>query len=105
MVRIQVFHNQECTFWRVAWKLLEDLIKEKRLDAQLAEMLVASDDEARRYRFAGSPQVMINGQDVDPEANRMTNFHASGCRPYFRNGEHYDYPPRAMVEEALQAVA
>lgn len=102
MVRIQVLHNHECTFWQVARRMLEQLIAERKLDAELEEVLIADDADAAKHRFAGSPQVMINGQDVDPEASRMITFHASGCRPYFWGGQHYDYPPRPMMEAALQ---
>lgn len=101
-MNIQVLHNRECTFWQIAWKMLEQMIAEGKLDAKLEEVLVSDDAEARQFRFAGSPQVMINGQDIDPEASRMTNFHASGCRPYFYRGEHSDYPPRAMLEDAIR---
>ncbi len=102
MVTIQVLHNRECTFWQKTWQMLEQLIRERNPEIKLEEILISSDEEAPRYHFAGSPQVMMNGKDIDPEAGRITNFHASGCRPYFYKGEHHDYPPREMIEEALQ---
>ncbi len=104
MAKIQVLHNNECTFWQLAWKMLEDFIREKNLDVGLEELLITSDQDAAKHRFAGSPQITINGKDIDPEAGRITNFHASGCRPYFYRGQAYDYPPRQMVEEALRRV-
>lgn len=104
MVRIQVFHNQECDFWQHAWKLLEDFIREKGLAAKLEEVLIADDEEASKYHFFGSPQIMINGEDIDPEARRVTNFHAGGCRPYFYKGKHYDYPPMPMIEDAISRI-
>lgn len=102
MLTIQVLHNKECTFWQQAWEMLEHMIAERKLDAKLEEVLVSNDGQAAAHRFAGSPQVMINGEDIDPEARRMTRFHALGCRPYFYKGTHHDYPPREMIEEALQ---
>ena len=101
MLKIQVLHNRECNFWQITRKMLVEIIAERNLDAKLEEVLIADDAEAAQYRFAGSPQVVVNGYDVDPEAHRITNFHASGCRPYFYGGKHYDYPPRAMLEEAM----
>ncbi|MEK9148085.1 MAG: DUF2703 domain-containing protein [Patescibacteria group bacterium] len=101
MVRIQVLHNQECNFWQHAWKLLEDFIREKNLDANLEEVLIANDEEAVKYHFFGSPHILINGQDLDPEARRVSNFHTGGCRPYFYKDKHYDYPPRQMIEEVI----
>lgn len=104
MLKIQVLHNRECNFWQISRKMLIEMIA-GGLDAQLEEVLITDDAEAARHRFSGSPQIMVNGQDIDPEAGRITSFHASGCRPYFYNGEHYDYPPRAMIEEAIARLA
>lgn len=81
--------------------MLEELIRKKGLSVTLEEVLISNDDEARKFHFAGSPQIMVNGKDIDYEAEKITNFHASGCRPYFYHGGFSDYPPRAMLEEAL----
>jgi len=102
MLKIQVLHNKECTFWPLAREMLEHMIAEQKLDAKLEEVLVSNDGEAAAHRFAGSPQVTINGRDIDAMAERITNFHASGCRPYFFEGKAYDYPSREMIEEALR---
>lgn len=104
-MKIQVLHNRECGFWKVAWRELEALAQERYPDAALEEVVVVSDDEARRWRFFGSPQVSINGKDIDPMAERVSAFHASGCRPYFWKGAQFDYPPQEMLEEALRRVA
>lgn len=101
-LRIKVLHNQQCTFWRSDWALLERLIKEGKIDADLEEVLIDDDEKAKQYRFFGSPQVMINGEDVDPMAKQMTNFHWAGCRPYFYKEQSYDYAPEGMIMEAVK---
>ncbi|MBI2640050.1 MAG: DUF2703 domain-containing protein [Candidatus Sungbacteria bacterium] len=98
---IQVLHNNQCTFWRSDWALLESLIKEGKIDADFEEVLIDTDEKAKQYRFFGSPQVNINGVDVDPMAAQMTNFHWTGCRPYFYKNQTYDYAPEAMIMEAV----
>lgn len=103
-VHIKVLHNNMCSFWRSDWALLERLVKEGKIDAELEEVLVDSDAKANQYRFFGSPQVMVNGRDVDPMAQRMTNFHWSGCRPYFYKDQMYDYAPEGMLMEAAARI-
>lgn len=101
---IQILHNNQCTFWQSDWALLERLKKEGRIDAEPEEVLVDTDEKAKQYRFFGSPQVLINGQDVDPMAVEMSNFHWSGCRPYFYKDQMYDYAPEGMIMEAVARI-
>lgn len=104
-LHIQVLHNKQCTFWQSDWALLERLVKEGKIDADLEEIIVDTDEKAREYRFFGSPQVMIEGVDVDPMAAQMTNFHWTGCRPYFYQDRQYDYVPEGMIMEAVKAIS
>lgn len=97
-----ILHNEHCNFWRVLKASLEHFVRERKLDAEIKEILIWNDEEARQYQFSGSPQLLMNGKDIDPMADRITFYHAGGCRPVFFRGGHYDYPPMAMVEEALQ---
>lgn len=100
-MRIQVLHNESCNFWQIAKKELEEILKERGISVPIEEILIKTDAEAARYRFAGSPQILIDGKDIDPMAEKITNFHESGCRIYFWEGKVYEYPPREMTEEAL----
>ena len=94
-----------CSFWRSDWALIERFIKEGKIDAEPEEVLVDTDEKAKQYRFFGSPQVMIEGVDVDPMAKQMTNFHWSGCRPYFYKDQMYDYAPEGMIMEAIERLS
>lgn len=99
---IQILHNKDCNFWQIAKKELEALLEEKELTVPIEEILISTDEEAVQHKFAGSPKILVNGQDIDPMADKVTNFHASGCRVYFWKGKAYEVPPREMMEEALQ---
>lgn len=94
-MKVQLLYNTECTFYTKTLQMLRDMGVEPEL------ILIDSDFKAREFRFFGSPQVMINGKDVDPNAKMMNNFHASGCRLYLYEGRAYDYPPQEMLETAI----
>ncbi len=96
-----ILHNNECNFWETVKHDLESLAKQKELDCTIEDVLVANDGEARRWKFAGSPQLLINGKDIDPMADRITNYHASGCRPVVWKGKLYEYVPVEMIAAAL----
>ena len=102
---IKIVHYRECNFWQKTKADLEALLKKSGLKVPIEEIVVENDAQARQFNFFGSPQVMVNGEDIDPMAKRMTNFHASGCRLYFYNGKAADAPSPEMLEEVLRKYA
>lgn len=98
---IKLLHNKECGFWQKTGVDIKELLKEVNTDIIVEEILVEDDEQAKRYRFFGSPQVMINDEDIDPMAKNLTNFHVSGCRPYFYRNQVNDFPPKEMLKEVL----
>lgn len=80
---------------------MEELLRETKMNVPIDEVVIYNDEEAARYHFSGSPHVMVDGKDIDSMADRIKNFHASGCRMYFWKDKVYEGPPREMVKEAL----
>lgn len=104
MLDIKILHNRECGFWREVLATVQGVLIQKNIEGRVEEVLVSSDEQAKKLRFFGSPQVIINGRDIDPKAETVTSFHSSGCRPFFYRDQFYDYPPREMIEEAIEQV-
>lgn len=100
-MKIQILHNKPCNFWQTAKTALDEVLKEKGIQDPVEEVLISDDEEAATYHFAGSPQIMINGKDIDPMAEKITNFHESGCRFYLWKEKVYEYPPKEMITAAL----
>jgi len=94
-MKVQLLYNTECTFYTATLKMLRTMGIEPEL------ILIDSDEKAQAWLFFGSPQVMIDGKDIDPNAQTVTNFHASGCRLYVFEGKVYDYPPAEMLKKVL----
>lgn len=97
-----LLHNRDCHVWEKFLKELETWLREKEIGGTVEVREVATDEEARALRFFGSPQLTIDGKDVDPMAEKMSNFHAIGCRLYFWEGKTFEFPPLPMIEQALQ---
>lgn len=77
---------------------MEDLGLE--LDFEVVQ--IRNEDEAKKHKFLGSPTVLINNLDLDPQARNLTNYTVSSCRPYFWQGKAYDLPPKEMILLALR---
>lgn len=95
-MKIQLLHNKDC---HVREKFLAEL-QEMGLEPEI--ILIENDEEAEKYKFAGSTQLLIDGKDIDPMAEKILNYHESGCRIYLWNGNIYEYPPKEMVKTALE---
>jgi len=102
-LKLEILHNAECHTWEKLAEELKTWLHQWGLggNVELVVTLVNTDEEAIKLKFAGSPMILVNGKDVDPMAERITNYHVSGCRVYFWNGKVFEYPPKAMVEKAL----
>jgi hypothetical protein len=103
MFKMEILRNDRCP----SWKAFRDAMKywlrmwglNKRV--KLKVILISTDSQAHKYRFFGSPQLLINGCDVDPSATKITNYRARGRRFYFWKGGKHKYPPKEMVEEKI----
>lgn len=100
-MKITILHNKTCNIWRTTNGIIEAILKENGLSAEIQEVIVASNEEAKKLHFAGSPQVLVDGRDIDPMAEKVTNYHESGCRFYMWNDTLHEGPPREMLEKAM----
>ncbi len=103
MLDIEILRNEECHNWKKLYDALKGWLRMWGLNNHIKPKItvIRTDEEAKKRKFFGSPQLLINGKDVDPMAERMTNFHASGCRVYIWEGKLYDFPPKEMIEKAI----
>jgi hypothetical protein len=103
MLKVEILRNERC----LSWKAFRDAMKywlrmwglNKRV--KLKVILISTDSQARKYGFFGSPQLLINGCDVDPAPKKLANYHARGHRFYFWKGVKHKYPPKEMAEKAI----
>jgi hypothetical protein len=70
-----------------------------RADLRITQ--VASDDEAKRLRFLGSPSVRVDGVDVEPTTLGHGDF-GLRCRVYLVAGRYQGTPPVGWIVAALR---
>ena len=97
---IEFLYWEGCPSYPEARQLLEDVLAEREIDADVNVREVRSQAEAEELRFPGSPTIRVDGRDVDPDG-------ASGrpallCRIYRKpDGGASPVPTREQLEAAL----
>jgi len=101
-MEIQLLRSEGCHTWEKTLKLLNEIRKEKDIDQKIETVMIDTQEKAEKYRYFGSPQVNLDGRDIDPMAQKVTSFKPAGCRFYLYEGETYEYPPKKMMAEAIE---
>lgn len=103
-VRIEFLYWPECPSHPEARALLQRVLAETGVPAQIETRVIETDEEAERERFVGSPTIRVNGRDVDP--NTTDGAHRLTCRLYFReDGRPSAIPTETMIRKALAQFA
>lgn len=121
-MKIELLYILDCPWCVKTKELVRKSLKELKAKADIEEILIDSDEKARKYAFVGSPTIRIDGKDVQEEISkgrclpceelarytkRATKFVKQecgcGCRIYFYKGKKYPYPPKEMIKEAINA--
>jgi glutaredoxin len=102
-MKIQLIRNESCPNWQKTEELLKEALSEAGLSEDYEVIVVEDDEKAKEYRFFGSPQIIIDGKDIDPLAAKASDFHFQGCRFYLWEGKVLEHPPKKMILQALQA--
>ena len=80
-MNIELFYMANCPNHVVALERLRATLSEKNLQTPVNEVLVSDAAMARSLKFPGSPTIRINGQDVEPQSERVGTFGLM-CRLY-----------------------
>lgn len=120
-MKIQMLYILDCPWCLKTKKLLKESLGRLQVEAEIEEILIDSEEKAKRYQFTGSPTIRIEGRDVQERADKdrclpceeltentkkATEFIKQecgcGCRIYFYKGKQYPYPPKGMIIGAIK---
>ena len=94
---IEVLYFEGCPNREPTVALAREVAAELGIAAEIREVKIRDEADAKRLRFLGSPTVRVNGADIDPEAAARTDY-AFGCRLWGASG----VPPRELMLSALR---
>ncbi|MCH7640830.1 DUF2703 domain-containing protein [Patescibacteria group bacterium] len=101
-MKIQLIRNEICPNWQKAEELLKEALSEAGLSEDYETIVVEDDDKAKNLKFFGSPQILIDGKDIDPLSSKVSHYHTQGCRFYLWEGKVLEHPPKEMILQALK---
>jgi hypothetical protein len=101
---VEVLYVQDCPHYPEALALVERVRAELGIDAELRTTLIVDQAAAEQARFAGSPTVRVDGHDVEPDSEPVTEY-VLGCRLYRLEQRFAGQPEERWVREALQRAA
>lgn len=97
---VEILYFDGCPNLDPAVALVERTAANVGLEPRIQLVNVPDAEAATRLRFLGSPTVRIGGRDVEPAADRRTDF-ALSCRVYRTDHGVVGQPDESWVREAL----
>lgn len=97
---VRILYSRLCPGHKEALQLAIEAADQLAIDAAIEQIDVATDADAAKLRFLGSPTVQVEGKDVEPEARQRTDY-GIGVR-YYAGG--VNHPSMKLLCDALAAV-
>lgn len=102
-MKIELLYFDDCPNWQTTLEEIKNLLGVKGVEQEVDVIRVASDQEAERLQFPGSPTIRINGEDVDPEV--PTSGFQLACRIYEVDEKFMGKPPIEWIDDAIDAAS
>jgi len=99
-MKIEVLYIEGCPNHRPAVDLVTSAFQELGISGPVVEVPILSVEEARALGFLGSPSIRIDGADVEPEVEGLSQFSYS-CRTYTEQGKLSGIPSQDLIRRAI----
>lgn len=70
-VEIELLYTAGCPALAPSRELVEKMSRDLSLPFIIREVLVSTEEEARRLKFPGSTTILVNGLDIEPETEHV----------------------------------
>ncbi len=99
-MKIEFFYFEGCPHHEPALQLLEKVMAKEGVASPVTKTDVVSDSMAQEVRFAGSPSIRINDQDIEAEGIFEQGY-GRKCRVYSVDGILQGIPPESLIRNAM----
>jgi copper chaperone CopZ len=99
-MKIEVLYFEGCPNHKPAIELVQQVLKEEAISAEVSEVNVSDASTAQELGFLGSPSVRVDGLDVESAARTVRDY-GMMCRTYMVDGRREGSPSREMLRQAI----
>ena len=81
---ILIIHNDSCPSFEPTLERVEKAVFDLNISVEIKSKLISSETEANKYKFIGSPTILINDnqfEEIDTDIYRINN-----CRTFEKDG-------------------
>lgn len=103
-MRVEILYFDGCPNHEALAPRLRELLADDAVTTQIELRKITDDEAAQRERFLGSPTVRVNGRDIEPGAERRTDY-GMKCRIYRTPTGLSGQPPEEWLRAALSRAA
>jgi hypothetical protein len=99
-LKVRFLYFEDCPSHDEALQRLRRGIQAEGVNADVEIVKVETAEDAEKFKFVGSPTIIVNGQDIDPPVNP---YYGLTCRAYrLEDGRISPLPSEAMIRRALR---
>jgi len=73
-MKVDLLFAPDCSSKEETERLVRSILAELSAQSAIRVTIVDSPQKAQALRFPGSPTIRINGQDLEPQADKALNF-------------------------------
>jgi hypothetical protein len=99
-MKIELFKIPDCPGADIAYDRLREVLDKLGICETIRTIEIATEEQARRFRFPGSPTLRVDGVDVGPTDYRFARY-AVACRLYKDSGSSENAPSAAAIRRSL----
>jgi len=101
MLRVTFQYIDDCPSHEQALARLREVLNEESITVEIDVIRVESDEQAKRLHFVGSPTILVNDVDIDPQTNEH---YGLACRAYqLEDGRISPLPSKEMIRRAIRS--
>lgn len=102
-MQVSFLYYEDCPSYGLALERLREVMAEEGIRGELEIVKVETEEQAREARFAGSPTIRVDGQDIAPPGD---SHYGLICRAYRVEDDRISpLPSKDMIRRAFRSLA
>ncbi len=99
-MKIEVLYIEGCPNHQPAMERVDGVLRELGISEKIHEVPVTTMEQAKAFRFPGSPTIRIDDEDIEKEVRDLPEFSYS-CRTYTEQGKLSGIPSQELIRRAI----